>query len=61
MNVDCLSYPLLFFAVREVKISFQVLHYEALQQIGVTFQAVMRTYVLLNKTKNIKLCTKEEK
>ena len=37
-----------------------MLHYETLQPFGVTFQAVMRTHVLLNKTKNIKLYTKEE-
>ena len=28
-----------------------MLHYETLQPFGVTFQAVMRTHVLLNKTK----------
>ena len=38
-----------------------MLHYETLQPFGVTFQAVMRTYVLLNKTKNIKLRTKRRK
>ena len=37
-----------------------MLHYTTLQPFGVTFQAVMGTYVLLNKTKNIKLHRKRQ-